>query len=159
MANFTETGTDFGAFALATLDTAQSDRAKSSFVIDLRRSPRVKTRFPATLITDYGKVSGLVTDLSRGGLRFEGSKLLADLLLAELGRSSDDAPVMVEAGFSVPGDDGVSMPVVVQARTVYIICNDEDVYLCGLEFKSFAEGEPALESYLQERTRTRGQAG
>ena len=151
MANYPIGSAGSGNFTLETLDTAQSDRAGSSFTIDLRRSARVETRLPASLISERGRVTGLVTNLSRSGMRFEGGNALAALLLADFAQVAEGSPLVVELCFEVPGPDSVSVPVTVQARTVYIINNDGDTYQCGLEFRTFAEGRDALEHYLLER--------
>jgi hypothetical protein len=151
MTEFSGDSTGPGSFSLETLDTAQSDRTRSSFVIDLRRSPRVETRLPASLISEHGRVAGLITNLSRTGLRFEFDRALADFLLQDSGRVSECATVIVEASFEVPGADPAPMSVIVQARLVYVIHSSSDICQCGLEFRAFAEGEELLENYLRER--------
>lgn len=151
MTDFTGDSTAAGIFSLETLDTAQTDRTRTSFVIDLRRSPRIETRLPASLISERGSVTGLVTNLSRTGLRFEGGKALADLLIADSGRVTEGAAVTVEVCFEVPAAGAVSSTVIVLARNVYVIQSSSDIYQCGLEFKVFAEGEDALVNYLHER--------
>lgn len=151
MSEFTDATTGPGHYTLETLDTAQGDRNRSSFVIDLRRSPRVDTRFPASLVSERGTVQGLVTNLSRTGLRFEGDRTLSELLLAGIGRQDDQGPVLVEISFGIPDAGAGTSPVIVQARTVYLIHNDADIYQCGVEFREFAAGETLLEDYLHQR--------
>jgi len=141
-------------FTLETLDTAQTDRARSSFVIDLRRSPRIETRLPASLTSERGTVTGMVTNLSRTGLRFEAGKALADLMLADSDRVTEGTGITVEACIEMPATDGGSLTVIVLARNVYVIQSSSELYQCGLEFKVFAEGEDVLVNYLHERGST-----
>jgi len=152
MTDFAGDKTVAGVFSLDTLDTAQTDRTRSSFVIDLRRSPRIETRLPASLISGRGTVSGLVTNLSRSGLRFEGGKALADLLIADAGRVTEADADTVEVCFEVPATDANSFrTVIVLARNVYVIQSSSGIYQCGVEFSVFAEGEDSLKNYLHER--------
>lgn len=151
MTDFPDDSTAAGNYSLETLDTAQTDRARSSFVIDLRRSPRIETRLPASLISERGTVKGLVTNLSRTGLRFEAGKALADLMIANSGRVTEGAGITVEVCFEVPATDAGSLAVIVLARNVYVIQSSSENYQCGLEFKFFAEGEDVLVNYLHER--------
>lgn len=149
MSEFTDAPAD--NFTLETLDTAQGERNRSSYVIDLRRSPRVDTRFPASLVSERGSVQGLVTNLSRTGLRFEGDRTLSELLIADIGRQDDQNPVLVEISFGIPDEGAGGSPVIVQARTVYLLHNDADIFQCGVEFRVFAAGEDLLDDYLHQR--------
>ena len=138
MGNRSDDSNGFGNFSLETIETVQSERVSSSRVIDLRRHPRVDTCFQAWMISEDGKLEGLIVDLSRGGLCFEADSKLPDLLPSEI----------VEICFNVPSHNAADMPIVVQARTVYVIESNEGSYKCGVEFMVFAEGEQALEDYL-----------
>ncbi|UCC56264.1 MAG: PilZ domain-containing protein [Gammaproteobacteria bacterium] len=151
MANFSDDSDGFGNYGLETIDTPHSERVSSSRVIDLRRHPRVDTWFPARMISEYGKVDGFVTNLSRSGLRFEGDKDLPELLMKEAAQDAGHSQVIVEIRFYVPAQDAADRPIVVQARSVYVIDNDDGNYMCGIEFKTFAEGEQALVDYLHTR--------
>ena len=151
MTDFPGDSTGSGNYSVETLDTAQTDRTRSSFVIDLRRSPRFETRLPASLISERGTVKGLVTNLSRSGLRFEAGKELEDLMIANSGRVAEGVGITVEVCFEVPATDAGSLAVIVLARNVYVIQSGSEIYQCGLEFKFFAEGEDVLVNYLHER--------
>jgi hypothetical protein len=151
MTNHSDDSDAFGNFSLETIDTAQSDRVSSSRVIDLRRHPRIDTWFPGSMISEDGKVDGFITNLSRSGLRFEGDKELPELLMKGAAHNADHSSVMVEIRFYVPAQDAADRPIVVQARTVYVIDNGDGNYMCGIEFKTFAEGEQALVDYLHSR--------
>ena len=151
MNNYSDDCDDFGNFSLETIETVQSERVTTSRVIDLRRCLRVDTSFKAWMIFEHGKVEGLVTNLSRSGLRFEAGSTLPDLLMKHNGQKSGQSSEIVEICFDVPVHDGMDMPIAVQARAVYIINDDEGSYMCGVEFRVFAEGEQALEDYLHTR--------
>jgi hypothetical protein len=151
MANYSDDNNGSGNFGLETIDTAHSERVSSSRVIDLRRHPRVDTWFQARMISEYGKVDGFVTNLSRSGLRFEGSSDLPDLLMKGAGQHAGRSSEIVEICFDVPAQDAADRPVVVQARSVYVIDDDDGNYKCGIEFRTFAEGEQALVDYLHTR--------
>ena len=151
MANYSKDSNGFGNFSLETIDTVQSERVSSSRVIDLRRNPRVDVLFQARLISRYGKVEGLVTNLSRSGLRFEAGNKLPDLLMNGSGQKTGHSSEIVEICFGVPVHDAADMQIVVQARTVYVIDGEEGNYMCGVEFMVFAEGEQTLEDYLHTR--------
>lgn len=141
----------FGNFRLETIGTAHSERVSSSRVIDLRRSPRVDTLFKAQMISEYGKIEGMVTNLSCGGLRFEAGSELPDLLMESGGQKTDYPSAIVEICFDVPARNAADMPVVIQARIVHVTCNEEGNYMCGVEFRIFAEGEQVLIDYLHTR--------
>ena len=151
MANITSDSNGYGNYGLETIDTEHSQRVSSSRVIELRRSPRVGTMFQARMILEYGKIEGLVTNLSITGLRFEAGRELADLLMKRPGQLSGHSSGLVEIYFDVPACNAADMPVVVQARVVHLIDNEEGQYMCGVEFKVFAEGEQVLADYLRTR--------
>jgi len=118
---------------------------------ELRSSPRVDTRLQAALFAEHGKVTGVVANISRTGLCFEGDKTLADLLLASVRPANGIAPLNVKVCLEVPAGTRGTVPVVAQARTIYVIHDHADVYLCGLEFRIFSEGGEAFEAYLREQ--------
>lgn len=138
-------------YFLETLDTAQSVRNTSSFVIDLRKSRRVETSLSASLTCERGQVAGTVANLSRGGLRFAAGQALADLLLAEFSETGEVAETVVEVRFDLPRVDAGPATVIAQARIVYLSQDAAEAYQCGVEFRTFAEGEDALREYLSER--------
>lgn len=146
MNNHSDDSNDF--FNLETIETVQSERISTSRVIDLRRSPRVDTSFKARMISGNGKVEGTVSNLSRSGLRFEAGNKLPDLLMKGNRQESGHLPEIVEICFDVPVHGDTDMPIVVQARAAYIIDDNNGNYMCGVEFKVFAEGEQVLEDYL-----------
>jgi hypothetical protein len=150
MANYSDESNGFGNFSVETIETVQSERVSSSRVIDLRRHPRVDTRLQARMITENGKVEGRVTNLSRSGLRFEAGSKLADLLKGS-GMKDGHPPEVVELCFDVPTQNAAYMPVVVGARVVHVTDNEEGNYMCGVEFRVFAEGDQALIDYLHTR--------
>jgi len=117
---------------------------------DVRKSRRADARLEAVLASEHGKVAGLVVNLSRTGLCMESDKALADLLLASVRRAAGAAPVMVQVRLEVPAGASGTVPVSVQARTVYVIHDHANVYRCGLEFSTFAEGGEVFEAYLHE---------
>jgi len=138
------------SFALETIDTAQSDRISTSSVIDLRSHRRVNTQFQAQMISEYGKVAGQITNLSCSGLRFEADRELSDLLMHDE-QSAGYPPEVIEICFDVPAHSAAEIPIVVQARAVYVIDNGDGNYVCGVEFRVFAEGKQALIDYLHSR--------
>lgn len=151
MTNISGNSDGSGNFGLETIDTAQSERVSSSRVIDLRRHPRVDTRFQAQMISEYGKIDGMVTNLSRSGLRFEAGSELSELLMRCRGDNASHSYGVVEFCFDVPASNTSDTRVVVQGSVVYMIEGEEGDILCGVEFGSYAEGERAIEDYLRVR--------
>ena len=149
--DYSDDSNGFDNFSLETIDTAHSQRVGSSHVIDLRTNPRINTRFRAWMISAHGKVDGLVTNLSSGGLRFEAGSELPDLFKKGKAEHAGHSREIVEIYFDVPAQDSADRNIIVQARTAYVIGDDEGNYSCGVEFKVFAEGEQALEDYLHSR--------
>ncbi len=138
-------------FSLETIDTAQRDRVGSSYAIELRRCPRVDTWFKAHMTSDYGRIDGFVSNLSRSGLCFEAGSELPDLFMTGNGQHASQASSIVEISFDLPIQNAGCRPLIVQARTVYVIQGDEGRYRCGAEFRFLTEGEEALENYLRDR--------
>jgi hypothetical protein len=115
---------------------------------EARHSPRTDSRLDAVLVSKHGEVSGTVVNLSRTGLCIESGKALADLLLAGCRQGAGKMPVLVRVQFALPAGAAGTLPVTVQARTVYVIQDRADTYRCGLEFRLFTEGGAAFEDYL-----------
>ena len=151
MDNHSDDSNGFGNFSLETIETVQSERVSSSRVIDLRRCPRVDTCFQAWMISEDGKIEGLIANLSRSGLCFEADSKLPDMLMKNSGQKTGHAEKIVEICFDVPVHNAVDMSIVVQARVVYVTDSEEGNYRSGVEFRTFAEGEQALEDYLHTR--------
>ena len=151
MTSFSSDSNDFGNYRLEMIGTAHSERVCSSRVVDLRRSPRVDTLFKAQMISEYRTIEGMVTNLSCGGLRFEAGSELPDRMMESSGQKTGYPSEVVEICFDVPASNVADMPVVVQARIVHVLCNDEGNYLYGVEFRKFAEGEQVLIDYLHTR--------
>lgn len=145
-----ETGTGT-AFSLDSLDTPQSQRVESTVLVDLRRSPRIAVSFPAAIhLKDGRHVLAMITNISRSGLRVEGSSELVDTLFGgEILLDNHDS-VLAEFRFTMPGADGGDMPVVVWGRTVYAR-QDSGGYQVGVEFRNFSGGRDALFDYLASR--------
>ena len=148
MTNYSDDSNGFRNFRLKTIDTVECERACTSRVIDRRRSPRADTKLKAWMISDYGKFGGLVTNLSRSGLRFEAGSELSDLPMKDSGQKTDHPSKIVEICFDVPAQYTAEIPVIVQAKVVYVIKDDEENYAFGVKFRFFIKGEKALEDYL-----------
>ena len=149
--NYSDASNGFRNFRLETIDTVQREGVCTSRVIDHRRTPRVVTRLKAWMISGYGKFGGLVTNLTRSGLRFEAGSELPDLPIKDSGQKTDHPSKIVEICFDVPAQYAAEIPVIVQARVVYVIKDDEENYVFGVKFRFFDKGEQALEDYLHTR--------
>ena len=148
MINYSNNSHGFGNFRLKTIDTVQRERVCHSRAIDRRRSPRVDTRLKAWMMSDYGKFVGLVTNLSHYGLRFKAGSELPDLPMEDSGQQTDHPSKIVEICFDVPAQYAAEIPVIVQARVMYVIKDDEENYIFGVKFRFFYKGEQAFEDYL-----------
>ena len=151
MTNYSDDSNGFSNFRLKTIDTVQREHVCTSCVIDRRHSPRADTRLKAWMISDYGKFGGLVTNLSRSGLRFEAGSELPDLPMKDSGQKTDHPSKIVEICFDVPAQYAAEIPIIVQAKVVYVIKDDEENYAFGVKFGFFDKGEQALEDYLHTR--------
>ena len=88
-----------------TLETAHSQRVESTYLIDLRRHPRFETQFPGTATADSGESADVtVTNISRSGLRLEGSPQTIGTLFASPTREAQHTPTSLQVSFSVPRD-------------------------------------------------------
>ena len=148
MINHSNDSNGFGNSRLKTIDTVQRERVCTSRPIDRRRSPRVDTRLKASMMSDYGKFGGRVTNLSHCGLRFEAGSELPDLPMEDSGQKTDHPSKTVEICFDVPAQYAAEVPVIVQARVMYVIKDDEENYIFGVKFRFFDKGEQAFEDYL-----------
>ena len=69
------------SFSIDTIDTPQSRRVESSVLVDLRGSPRIEVSFPVQVTPHSGPaVLGMITNISRTGLRAEGDRNLVEAL-------------------------------------------------------------------------------
>lgn len=151
MINYSNDSNGFGNFRLKTIDTVQRERVSNSHAIDRRRSPRVDTKLKAWMMSDYGKFAGLVTNLSHSGLRFEAGSELSDLPIEDSGQKTSHPSKIVEICFGVPAQYVAEIPVIVQARVMYVIKDDEENYIFGVKFRFFYKGKQAFEDYLNTR--------
>ena len=136
------------------LETPQSDRVESTFVIDLRRHARFDTNFPGETFADNSEhVHVTITNLSLSGLRMEGRRETIGALLGDLNdRSPDtDSHAALEVHFSVPPESDHLDPVKVHCRTIYTRCAGKDTYQIGVKFVTFEEGRATLAEYLSYR--------
>ena len=68
--------TDSEKLLFETLETAHSQRIESTYLVDLRRHARFDTQYPGIATAERGEsVDVAVTNVSRSGLRLEGSQL------------------------------------------------------------------------------------
>jgi hypothetical protein len=131
------------------MTVSRYDQGNTGSDPDRRAVRRRDERCAAVVSTHTGCVTGRVADLSRTGACIEGNSALADLLLAAGRRAGDGtASYLVHVRFDLPAGAG-SMPVAVQARSVYVMHLHDDTYRCGLEFRLFVEGEAAFTAFLQ----------
>ena len=143
-------------FMFETLETPQNDRAKSTFLIDLRKHPRFGTDFPAEAFAESGEhVDVTITNVSLSGLRLEGRRQTVGALLDDLDRGTSESKTSLEVHFSVPTDSDHLDPVKVHCRTVHTRCAEKDTYQIGMKIVTFEEGHAALDEYLT----VRGAAG
>lgn len=117
---------------------------------DRRKSRRLDVSLPVILSMGSAMATGHVANLSCTGLCIESDKTLADLLIAAVRGTAGSAPGVVQLRFEVPAGGEDSVPVTVQARTVYVTHDHDDRYRCGLEFRIFLEGGEAFEQHLRE---------
>ena len=146
MAMFTD---DTGAFfSMDTIDTPQSRRVDSTFLVDLRGSPRIEVSFPAE-VCRRGRPSflAMVTNISRTGLRVEGCREMIESLFSGEVRLDDHEPVIARFRLEVFDADGNEHVVSVRGRTVYAR-SDNGRYQVGVQFVEFEEGRDVLFDYL-----------
>ena len=148
MINYSDDSNGFSNFRLKTIDTVQREHVSNSRAIDRRRSPRVDTKLKAWMMSDYGKFRGLVTNLSHYGLRFEASSKLPDLPMEDSGQKTAHPSKIVEICFNIPALYAAEIPVIVQARVMYVIKDNEENYIFGIKFRFFDKGGQAFKDYL-----------
>ena len=145
-------------FIFETLDTPQSDRVQSAFLIDLRRYPRFDTHFPGEIFAKSGEhVYVTITNVSQSGLRLEGRRQAVGALLANLNRRASDTNFhnSLEAHFSVPTHSHRLVPVRVHCKIVYTRRAEKDISQIGMKFVTVEEGRAALAEYLWYREAAR----
>ena len=143
---------DTGAeFSMDTIDTPQSRRVESSFLVDLRGSPRVEVSFPVEVHThNADPVLAMITNISRTGLRAEGSQQMLIALFGSEVNLDGHTPVVARFLMEVLDDDGSERTVVALGRTVYIRPNNGR-FQVGVEFINIEEGGEVLFDYLASR--------
>ncbi len=145
-------------FMFETLETPQSNRVQSSFLIDLRRHPRFDTHFPAETFAESGEhVYVTITNISRAGLRLEGRRQTVGALFRNLNRRTPDTDFhsSLKVHFSLPTHSHHLARVKVHCKTVYTRRAEQDVYQIGMKFVTFEEGRAALAEYLSYRAAAR----
>ena len=149
MAMFME---DNGAnYSLDAIDTPQSRRVGSSYLVELRGSPRVEVSFPAEVHThDSGDILVMITNISRSGLRAEGGRQMIVALFGNDVNMDGHTPVVARFCIEMPDADGGERTVNVRGRTVYIR-PDNGRFQVGVQFIDFEEGRDVLFDYLASR--------
>jgi hypothetical protein len=140
-------------FTFEALDTPHKQRVRSTTVlIDLRRNPRVDTRFPAELFTVTGvRILAIVSNISRSGLRLEGDRQMAEALFPDLVPLSGHTPVPILVSFSLSNAIAHPASVRAQCNSVYVRRSSPGCWHIGAQFTTFEEGRNALDSYLVSR--------
>ena len=137
------------SFVFEPLDTHYSHLAEATVLIDLRRHPRFDTQFPAEATSENGQiVHATITNISRSGLRLEGSPKMLDALFPDFSLQTGHTPTSLQVDFSVPGGSDRHLAVKVQCKTVYIRHERMDAWQIGMAFTEFNAGGEALTSYL-----------
>lgn len=139
-------------FTLDTVDTAHSERKRSSFMVELRKSPRYATNLEAVAVSETGaSVVAAVIDLSLSGLRLQLDNKAFTTLLPDEDHSVAHNPVDLTVYFNLPGDPQKLPSVEVEARTVHIIWGVDGVFQIGINFKTIIDGRAELGHYLKYR--------
>lgn len=135
------------------VESPQSQRiASSTLFADLRKSPRFDTCSPAELTTEDGaKYPCFITNISRAGLQFEGDWGVRSTLPTGFMRFRKHKASIVDISFSLPSRVSHYNPVSVLCETVYTRKAKQDVFLTGVKFVSFKNGEDILIEYLSFR--------
>lgn len=142
-------------FLMESLDTPQSQRTESSYLIDLRRQPRFDTQFPAEAVAESGvPVYAFITNISLSGMRLEGSQKMLNTLFPETGHLLEHTPTIMQVYFTLPDESAELASVKVECRSVYMRCEREGTYQVGMEIIVFEEGKAAFKSYLRQREAT-----
>jgi len=137
------------SFLFEPLDTHYSHLAEATVLIDLRRHPRFDTQFPAEAISENGrKTFATITDISRSGLRLEGTRKMLEALFPDFSLQTGHTPTSLQVDFAVPGDSDRHLAVKVQCKSVYIRHEKKDAWQIGMTFKEINVGSEALTKYL-----------
>ena len=138
------------------LETPQSQRAKATFLIDLRKTPRFDTHFPGEAIGRSGERAFVtIANISRSGLRLEGSRQMVGAILPGVELRAEHTPTLLKVNFALPTDLDHLADVKVECRTSYVRREDGDVCQIGMEFMEFDEGCEELHEYVLNRETTR----
>ncbi len=93
-----------GDFILEPLGTPRSQQVETTLLVDLRRHPRFDTRLHAEISVGNGnRANGIITNISRTGLRLEGGRHMVDAIVPGHNMRSEHSPVTLELQFSLPG--------------------------------------------------------
>lgn len=137
------------------LETHYSHLADASVLVDLRKHPRFDTRFPAEAVSvDGRKTHATITNLSRSGLRLEGSRKMLDDLFPGFNRLDVHASIPMRVAFAVPAGTNRLRDVKVLCRSAYIRQENQDSWQIGMAITSFDAGFEALTRYLLSREDT-----
>ena len=140
---------------LEPLETHYSHLAEASVLIDLRKHPRFDTRLPAEVVSACGrKTHATITNLSRSGLRLEGTRKMIDDLFPDFSRQAGHPPSPLQVVFAVPGRSDRHPSVKVQCRTAYTRQEKKDSWQIGIAFTAIDAGNEALTKYLLLRGET-----
>jgi len=143
------------SFLFEPLDTHYSHLVEATVLIDLRRHPRFDTRFPAEAISENGRRTfATITNISRSGLRLEGSRKMLDALFPDFSLQTRHTPTSLQVEFAVSGGSDCHLAVKVQCKSVYIRHEKKDAWQIGMTFKEFNAGDEALTNYLLLRRET-----
>ena len=141
---------------MESMDTPDSRRTNSSTLVDLRRKPRYDTQLPGEAISEKGdRAYVLITNISRSGLRVEGSGARLVSLLPDINQDGPHTPANLQVCFSVPGPADQSSDIRVQCKTVYVIQEGLYSYKIGMKFTAFDDGNDIFEKYISSRASTR----
>ena len=144
-----DTGGSAGDALFEPLETHYSHLADASVLVDLRKHPRFDTCFPAEAVTADGrKAHATITNLSRSGLRLEGSRKMLDDLFPDFNRLDGHTPIPLRVDFAVPADPERHLGVRVQCESAYIRQEKKDSWQIGMAIISFDAGFEALTRYL-----------
>ena len=137
------------SFLFEPLDTHYSHLAKATVIIDLRKHPRFDTRFPAQARSENGQtVHATITNISRSGLRLEGTRKMLDTLFPGFSLQTAHTPTSLQVDFAVPDGLDRHLVVKVQCKTAYVRHERKDAWQIGMAFTEFNAGGKALTDYL-----------
>lgn len=141
---------------MESIDTSDSRRNDSTTLVELRKKPRFNTQLPGEAISEKeDRAYVLITNISRSGLRLEGSGQRLVSLLPKINQSGPHTPATLEVCFSVPGPLSQSSDIKVECQTVYVIPEPRYSYKIGMKFTAFVKGEEVFENYISARASIR----